>query len=97
MGDAVAFRMGPSKDETPNDTTVAETPRPFSRFKRSPTTGAHDYESDNIVDFDGEIGLYRVRCFGYSAEEDTCEPPYHFPHNAVLVHHRKKGLSDPEL
>ena len=39
---------------------------------------------------------YRVRWYGYSAEEDTWEPIHHLPRNKVLQYCRSKGLPIPE-
>jgi Chromo (CHRromatin Organisation MOdifier) domain len=40
---------------------------------------------------DGSL-RHRVRWYGYSRNDDTWEPSYHLPEDAVQCYHRRVGL-----
>lgn len=73
------------------------TPQSGPTQNKGGSTNEKEYVFDHIVDFNTDSDLFRVRWHGYSAEEDTWEPPNHLPFNAIASYFRRNNREMPSI
>ena len=72
--------------------------QPMSSSSSAAVAIAPEYAMESIVDHgyaeDGEL-LYRIRWYGYAADQDTWEPVRHIPRSHIVRFSRLRGISLP--
>ena len=94
--ESVATDKTQTPSQTQSEPESTSKPRRFSRMRK--TKNPH-YVYDRIVahDFSRSDPEYKVRWTNRPSNEDSWEPRWNLPFNAVNAYHRRQGIEVPEF
>lgn len=87
--------MTPEGDHTPRPSTPSLSTAQQAQRSAPVPAEAEQHVLDAIVSYNRKEDLFKVRWHGYSAADDTWEPPGHLPFNAMASYFRRLKKRNP--